>query len=163
TTDPGCPIRTIDDAFTPAGRLGVGDHHDGQWSHWTVHIAPTGGVPGDSPLDGAADTGPVTVADVVRRAARLLPPPPPPPALAPPPRRLSPQLGVFVAGSPVPAGRGTAPPDPLGSLSGLRGLLRQAEVAGLVAAVEGLAALSRLPDVDQSPAASVVLGQLDEV
>lgn len=152
-TDPGCPIRTIDDAFLPAGRLGVGDYHGGEWSHWVAEVPPAG-----APPEGSSTNGPATVSDVVRRAARLLPallaPPPPTPASRP--------TGVFLTGSPLRPG---APDDqpPLASLAGLRGLLRQAELAALVAGVEGLAAISRTANADQSPAVAAVLSQLDEL
>ncbi len=68
TSDPACPIRTWDDAFTPAPTIGLGTRVDGRWGHWTATFSPNDQLPGD-PVDRATPMSPV---EFVTRAVRLL-------------------------------------------------------------------------------------------
>ena len=47
-SDPGCPIRSLDDAVSPSQLAGVVDHHDGRWSPWVASFGATPGRPGDA-------------------------------------------------------------------------------------------------------------------
>ena len=67
SNDPACPIRTIEDAFFPASRVGVFDCHEGQWAPWIARFSSPGEMPGGE--SDAAQPGP---ADLVRRGAVLL-------------------------------------------------------------------------------------------
>ncbi|MGZ6972519.1 MAG: NAD(P)-binding protein [Acidimicrobiia bacterium] len=70
-TDPGCPIRTWDEAVAPANDVGVTDEHDGRFEPWVASFAPTRGRPGDRlPAPGA--DGLLTVPDLAIRSLRLL-------------------------------------------------------------------------------------------
>ena len=67
-TDPGCPILRWDDAFRPASRIGLGEHHDGDWLHWIARFHENDGLPGEPD----ADRTPLTASELLARALRLL-------------------------------------------------------------------------------------------
>jgi uncharacterized protein with NAD-binding domain and iron-sulfur cluster len=144
-TDPGCPIATWRDAFAPADLVGVEDHRDGAWSHWVARFGRNGLEPGAAP-DGPPELG---VATFVRRGLALL-------------VDVSASLGrpaaapvAVLSGSPDPPRGG----DPLAQFGEL---MRRAEIAAMVGAVESLRLLrSAIPQ--GSPLASVVLGSLERM
>ncbi|RPI22940.1 MAG: amine oxidase, partial [Actinobacteria bacterium] len=67
-TDPGCPIRTWEDAFAPTGDVGLADGHGGVWSHFVTRFSGNGLIPGEP---GAEDR-PLRPLDVAVRSMRLL-------------------------------------------------------------------------------------------
>jgi uncharacterized protein with NAD-binding domain and iron-sulfur cluster len=68
TTDPGCPIRTWREAFSPAPTIGLGARDDDGWHHWTATFSANDQLPGE-PVDRAA---PMSPTEFVTRALRLL-------------------------------------------------------------------------------------------
>jgi uncharacterized protein with NAD-binding domain and iron-sulfur cluster len=148
-TDPACPIATWRDAFAPADRVGVGDGAGGDWSHWVARFARNAAEPGDP---GGAG-GPLSLAAFVRRGIGLLM------DFSVSIRRRAPApepAGVVLSARPeAPVVAATARP-----LAELRAILRQAELAAMVGAVEGIRLLeSALPR--EGPLAATVLFQLD--
>lgn len=71
-TDPGAPIQRWDDAFRPAGRVGLGDIHDGGWSHWVADFSSDGRLPGEPAGDAGQNRSPLGPAEFVERSLRLL-------------------------------------------------------------------------------------------
>jgi uncharacterized protein with NAD-binding domain and iron-sulfur cluster len=71
TSDPDCPIRSLDDAVTPSHLAGVVDQHDGTWSPWVASFSATPGRPGDASPDLEGPM-PWAVADLVSRSLQLL-------------------------------------------------------------------------------------------
>lgn len=121
---PHCPIRTCEDAFMPAGRVGVADQDRGRWSTWVATFADDGREPGTPGTEG-----PLTVAGFVRRSVRLL---------------LDLSMSLDPPGRPVPRGvvLSASPRQPgthrgagaFANLADLGGWARRAEAAALVAA-----------------------------
>lgn len=151
-TAPGCPISSLRDAFLPAGRVGVAENDDGRWSPWVATF--TGDAP--EPDDGAP---PLTVAGFVVRAVQLL-------------VDLSSSLdrngqrpvpeGVFLSASGRRPGSGGPARNPFASVAEFAEVARQAESAGLVAAVtaaELLGAAAR----PMEPLSSVIVEHLDRL
>ncbi|MEI2655383.1 MAG: NAD(P)-binding protein [Microthrixaceae bacterium] len=66
TTRPSCPIRELDDAFSPSVDVGLMAHDDGAWSAWMGHFATNDLRPGDP------GTPAFTPLDMVQRGLRLL-------------------------------------------------------------------------------------------
>jgi uncharacterized protein with NAD-binding domain and iron-sulfur cluster len=126
-TDPACPIATWRDAFACAERVGVADGSADDWSHWVASFDRNDLEPG-----AAYGTGqPLSVATFVRRGLRLL--------LA-----FSASIRDDDA-APEPAGvvlsslpRAPAPRDHAPALRELGALLRQAEIAAMVGAIEAI-------------------------
>jgi uncharacterized protein with NAD-binding domain and iron-sulfur cluster len=150
TTDPGCPIATWREAFTPAERVGVGDGSANDWSHWVA----TFGRNDDEPGAGSAAGGPLSVATFVRRGLRLLM------DLSASIRRreAAPEAaGVVLSSLPTPP---PAPPDRALPLAEITAVLRQAEIAAMVGAVEAIRMLeTALPR--SSGLTATVLAYLD--
>jgi len=140
-TDPGCPIATWQDAFAPADLVGVEDKRDGAWSHWVTAFGRNDLEPGTA---GEGDA-PLGVATFVRRGLGLL---------LDFSGSLGPRAGaVFLSGSAQP------PPDPLSQFGEL---MRRAELAAMVGAVESIRLLrSSIPE--GSPLAAVVIGSLERM
>ncbi len=121
-TDPRSPLPRWDDAFRPAGRIGLGEKHGEEWLHWVADFSPNRDLPGRP----GAGRSPLTVAEFVRRSLVLL-------------RDLGSSLGAERRRRPVPDV--VVSPSPVAqrvSGHGGRGsrLLLDAELAGLVAALE---------------------------
>src|SRR5919201_5017043 len=118
STDPHCPIATWRDAFEPADRVGVADARDGEWSPWVATFARNRREP------GAADTasGPLSMTTFVRRGIALLV------DFSESIARGEVAAGVVLSGSPTPPS----------SAPQLGALLRQAEVAAMVGAIESI-------------------------
>lgn len=152
-TDPACPIASWRDAFAPADLVGVGDRRDGSWSHWVAAFGRNDGEPGD----GAAADGPLSVVTFVRRGLGLLldfsdsiGAPAVPPGASGPAR-------VVLSGSPVPPR-----PDGSAAVRELGELLRRAEIAALVGAIESIRML-RAGVPRGGSLATLVLGYLDRI
>ncbi|MBI5104642.1 MAG: FAD-dependent oxidoreductase [Solirubrobacterales bacterium] len=139
-TDPGCPIQGWRDAFAPADLVGVEDRRDGTWSHWVAAFARNDGEPG---LPGGR---PLTVAGFVRRGLGLLVDFSASIGAAAPPR-------VVLSGAAEPPPRGGGP-------AAFVELLRRAEIAALVGAVESLRVL-RAGVPRGGSLATLVTGYLD--
>ena len=156
-TDPRCPIATWRDAFARAERVGVGDGSGEDWAHWVATFARNAAEPGDpAPARGAPDAGPggrLAVTEFVRRGLGLLL------DLSASIRRreaVREPAGVVLSSRPDPP----AAAEPARPLEALRALLRQAEIAAMVGAVEGIRLLeSALPR--EGPLAATVLSYLD--
>jgi len=76
-THPGCPIRSVEDAFFPSVRVGLFDRHvdghpergaAGSWVPWLGDFTSNDLVPGDPSSQSAS----FTPLDIVRRSMRLL-------------------------------------------------------------------------------------------
>jgi hypothetical protein len=123
TTDPACPIATWRDAFSPAERVGVGDGLGDDWSHWVATFGRNDEEPGGAGAPGS----PLSVAAFVRRGLRLLV------DLSASIRREPVPAGVVLSGRPEPPpARGGSP------LADMGAVLRQAEIAAMVGAVEAI-------------------------
>ena len=74
--DPGCPIRTWDDAVAPSNLVGVVDAHDGTWEPWVASFSPVAGRPGSrggqAGRTGTVGSPQLAMADLVVRSLRLL-------------------------------------------------------------------------------------------
>jgi uncharacterized protein with NAD-binding domain and iron-sulfur cluster len=116
TTDPGCPIRTWDEAFLPSELVGVVEKGPQGWTPWMARFGRNELVPGEA---AHATQGIVRLAE---QAVSLLTDAWA--SLQPEPKPDKPR-GVFL----------TALPRPPGSGASGRSVLRQAEVAGLLAAL----------------------------
>jgi uncharacterized protein with NAD-binding domain and iron-sulfur cluster len=151
-TAPGCPISSLRDAFLPAGRVGVAENDDGRWSPWVATF--TGDAP--EPDDGAP---PLTVAGFVVRAVQLLV------DLSSSLDRNGPRPvpeGVFLSASARRPGSGGPARYRFASVAEFAEVARQAESAGLVAAVtaaELLGATAR----PMEPLSSVIVEHLDRL
>ena len=67
-TAPGSPIKTWTDAFQPVAKVGFEDFDGQRWKHWVATFRPNGDLPGEE----SAPSGPMSVADFVRRSLRLV-------------------------------------------------------------------------------------------
>ena len=67
-TDPGCPIRTWDQALQPSGDVGLAEPRDGAWAHFVTRITTNDLLPGEP---GAEDL-PLSPIEVARRSIGLL-------------------------------------------------------------------------------------------
>ncbi len=67
-TDPACPLRTWQDAVSPAGDVGLADQDGDSWTHFVTRFSGNADLPGEP---GAEDR-PLTPLDVASRAMRLL-------------------------------------------------------------------------------------------
>jgi uncharacterized protein with NAD-binding domain and iron-sulfur cluster len=142
-TDPDCPIATWQDAFGPADLVGVEDDRDGGWSHWVTAFGRNDLEP------GTADEGapPMGVATFVRRGLGLLL------------DFLGSLEGRPRAGAVTLSGSAQPPADPLSQFGDL---MRRAELAAMVGAVESIRLLrSSIPE--GAPLASVVIGSLERM
>jgi uncharacterized protein with NAD-binding domain and iron-sulfur cluster len=127
STDPACPIATWRDAFAPAERVGVGEGSRDDWSHWVASFGLNDEEPGAAGLPGS----PLSVATFVRRGLRLLMDF----SASIRRREAAPEpAGVVLSSLPhAPAVAERALP-----LAELGALLRQAEIAAMVGAVEAI-------------------------
>jgi uncharacterized protein with NAD-binding domain and iron-sulfur cluster len=127
-TDPGSPLLRWDDAFRPASRVGLGEHHDGEWLHWIADFSQ------DSDLPGEPGSPPAwfTVVEFVRRSLVLLRDLGA--SLAAERQQASTSPDVVVTTSPTP-------PRPARERT-LAGLLRDGELGALVVTLE-LASLAQ--------------------
>jgi uncharacterized protein with NAD-binding domain and iron-sulfur cluster len=146
TTDPACPIATWRQAFSPADRVGVGDGVGDDWSHWLATFGRNDEEPGAAGAPGR----PLSVAAFVRRGLRLLL------DFSGSIRRQPVAAGVVLSGRPdPPRAAGAASP-----LAEVGAVLRQAEIAAMVGAVEAIRLLeTALPR--GGPLAATVLTYLD--
>jgi uncharacterized protein with NAD-binding domain and iron-sulfur cluster len=155
TAAPRCPILSWRDAIVPAGRVGVAEEVQGRWSPWVATF--TGDI--REPGTDASQTGPLTVAETVRRSVQLLvdlssslgrgnPPMRPP--------------GVVLSGSARRPGADAKADDPFRSLADFGDLARQAEAAALVAAVTAAELLGKAPGRSE-PLAAAVAEHLDRL
>jgi uncharacterized protein with NAD-binding domain and iron-sulfur cluster len=143
-TDPACPLATWRDAFTPADLVGVEERRDGAWSHWVAAFARNDQEPG-APGTAPASADPLPVATFVRRGLGLL---------------LDFTDSVRKPGAVVLSGSPEPPRPP--PAAAFADLLRRAEVAALVGAVEGLRLL-RAGAEPGGPAAGAIVGYLDRL
>lgn len=67
-TDPGCPIRTWQDAVKPTGLVGLAENHDGDWLHFVTRFSSNDSLPGEP---GAPDE-PLRPLAMATRALGLL-------------------------------------------------------------------------------------------
>jgi uncharacterized protein with NAD-binding domain and iron-sulfur cluster len=125
-TDPSCPIRTWQDAVSPAGEVGLADRDGDGWSHVVTRFSGNARLPGEP---GAEDRQ-LTPLDVASRAIGLLADFHRAGAV---PQTRS---GVFLSASPVPAA----------STSDVEPLIRGAGLTVAAALLEGLQRASRLAD-----------------
>jgi uncharacterized protein with NAD-binding domain and iron-sulfur cluster len=126
-SDPACPISTVDEAFAPAERVGVGDGFEAGWSHWVATFGGNDETPGVA--DGPG--GPLSVATFMRRGLLLLV------DFAGSTRRreATPEpAGVVLSSTPV----APAPFERPRAVAELAAVLRQAEIAAMVGAVESI-------------------------
>ena len=153
-TDPGCPIATWDDAFAPAERVGVGDGSGDDWTHWVATFARNDDEPGASTTPG----GPLSVATFVRRGLGLLLDF----STSIRRRQAAPEpAGVVLSSLPDPPRADRARP-----LAELGAVLRQAEIAAMVGAVEAIRLLESALPRGGTLAATVVSyldGMRDEI
>jgi uncharacterized protein with NAD-binding domain and iron-sulfur cluster len=133
-TDPGCPIRTWQEAFEPAGDVGLAEHDGAAWTSFVTRFSGNAALPGEA---GAEDRV-LTPLDVATRGLRLL---------ADFHRGLAqPRAGVFLSTSPTPL----PPASDVGTLlrsvglTALAGLLEAAE-RGSRAAAAGRFAPTLMP------------------
>jgi uncharacterized protein with NAD-binding domain and iron-sulfur cluster len=149
TADPGCPIATWRDAFVPSDLVGVGERHDGSWSHWLATFSRTAGEPGEA-RDSA---GAPAMSTFVERGLRLLidfw-------ASVNDDRAASPSTGIVLSGSPDPPHVESASPSSLGQL------LRGSEITAMIGALESLRVL-RLGVPGGVPLAGPLLGYLERM
>lgn len=126
TTDPTCPIRTWQDAVSPAGDVGLADQDGDSWTHFVTRFSGNAALPGEP---GAEDR-PLTPLDVAVRAMRLLTDFHRADAA---PRARS---GIFLSASPVPSA----------AASDVEPLIRGAGLTAAAALLEGIGRASRLAD-----------------
>lgn len=67
-TDPGCPIRSWQDAVAPTGDVGLAERDGADWSHFVTTFSRNDALPGEP---GAEDR-PLRPLDIAARALRLL-------------------------------------------------------------------------------------------
>lgn len=153
-TDPACPIKTWREAFRPSDLVGVSGR-DGSASTWMASFGRNGLQPGE-PL---VESRPMSIVEFSRRAVGLL---------ADASRSLSrseaarPAAGLFLSSSADPMAASRRRSEPTRSLAAFAETVRQAEIAALAAALQGLDGLER----SGSPASrlrDVLLAQVDAV
>jgi uncharacterized protein with NAD-binding domain and iron-sulfur cluster len=120
--DPESPIATWRDAFVPAGRVGVEDRGDGSWSHWVASFGHNDIEPGSA----NGPVGPLSLPMLLQRGVRLLLD-----FSASLEEPLEPAAEVVI--SAAPPSRRSRP-----VVGDLLRVFRQAEMAGIVGAVESL-------------------------
>jgi uncharacterized protein with NAD-binding domain and iron-sulfur cluster len=150
-SDPSCPIATWRHAFMPIDRVGVEDRADGSWSHWVATFTSNDRDPGTDDDGGQA----LSVAAFVRRGLRLLL------DFSDSIRSTGAPSGarsLVLSGSPEPPGEGARFVSP----AGFSELLRRAEIAAMVGAVESIRLLRETVPRGGAPA-SFVLGYLDRL
>ncbi|MEA2195305.1 MAG: hypothetical protein QOG42_1739, partial [Solirubrobacteraceae bacterium] len=127
-TDPGSPIATWQDAFSPANSIGVEERFGQDWSHWVASFAGNDLRPGLDP-GGAVPGRPLAMIAFLERGARLLADLSRSirPAVAPAPAT------VVLSGSPTAPAQRSSP-----SAGEIAAFLRQAEITAMIAAVESL-------------------------
>jgi uncharacterized protein with NAD-binding domain and iron-sulfur cluster len=123
-TDAGCPIRTWQDAVSPAPDVGLADRDGSTWSHFVTQFSGNDAIPGEP---GAEDR-PIQPLDMAARALRLLIDFQRSVAVPRPPAR------VYVSGSPVPRSE----------RSDLAALVRGAGLTALAALLEAVERGARL-------------------
>jgi uncharacterized protein with NAD-binding domain and iron-sulfur cluster len=96
-TDPACPIRSWQEAVSPAGDIGLADLDGSIWSHFVTRFSGNDAVPGQP---GAEDR-PIQPVDMASRALRLLLDFHRAVAVPQAPAR------VYLSGSPVPRSEGS--------------------------------------------------------
>ncbi|TFV87047.1 amine oxidase [Blastococcus sp. CT_GayMR16] len=123
-TDPGCPVRTWQQAVTPTGDVGLADRDGDSWTSFVTRFSGNDAVPGEP---GAEDRT-LTPVDVATRGLGL--------------------LADFLRSAALPRERGriflSTSPVPGPGRSELAPLLRGASLAALAALLEGLERTSRL-------------------
>jgi uncharacterized protein with NAD-binding domain and iron-sulfur cluster len=67
-TDPGCPILSWQQAFMPAGQLGLFDQGSSGWTPWVATFTPNRQLPGEANADGRA----TSVVEMLLRSALLI-------------------------------------------------------------------------------------------
>jgi len=67
-TDPRCPIRRWEEAFIPAGQLGLFDSGPGGWAPWVATFTQNRQLPGEPGADGCA----ASVVEMLLRSALLI-------------------------------------------------------------------------------------------
>jgi uncharacterized protein with NAD-binding domain and iron-sulfur cluster len=147
-SDPSCPITTWRQAFTPIDRVGVEDRPGGSWSHWVATFASNDREPGTDDDDDQA----LSVAAFVRRGLRLL-------------LDFSDSLRRTQATSGARSLVLSSSPEPPWETAGFADfgeLLRRAEIAAMVGAVESIRLL-RETVPRGGPPAPFVLGYLDRL
>lgn len=117
--DPGSPLPRWDDAFRPAGRIGLGEPHRDDWLPWVADFSPGTERPGEP----GAGRSPLTVPEFVRRSLVLLRDLAA--SLAAERRHSSERPDLVLSATPTPPRRG-----------GLGQVLLDGELAALVAAIE---------------------------
>lgn len=166
-TDPECAIRSWREAFAPADQVGIEDDLGGSWAHWVATFRRQPGEPGRAdPPPTASDTCPphldagagpsdaaASVVSFVRRGLTLL---------------LDFAASLQADGAGAPAARvtltGSAVPPWTASASrtvSIEQLLRQAEIAALVGALEALRLVGRVPST--GAAMEFVLARFDRL
>jgi uncharacterized protein with NAD-binding domain and iron-sulfur cluster len=68
STDPDCPIRSWDQALTPADELGMADRWGGEWNVWSGRFSRNGDLPGEPHADGRD----ITVVSFLQRVLELV-------------------------------------------------------------------------------------------
>jgi uncharacterized protein with NAD-binding domain and iron-sulfur cluster len=147
-SDPDCPIATWRDAFIPAGRVGVEDRFGDDWSHWVATFAGNDLEPGreaatqgQAPMLAFFDRGLRLLADFSRSIRTPAAPVP---------------VGIVLSASPE---QPQAAPSRAGELAAL---VRQAEIAAMVGAVESLRLLQAAMS-SSMPLASGLSARLDAI
>ena len=125
-TDPACPLRTWQDAVSPAGDVGLADQDGDSWTHFVTRFSGNADLPGEP---GAEDR-PLTPLDVASRAIRLLADFHRAEAVG------EVRSGIFLSTSPVPPA----------SRSDVERLIRGAGMTAVAALLEGLGRASRLAE-----------------
>ena len=125
-TDPACPLRTWQDAVSPAGDVGLADQDGDSWTHVVTRFSGNADLPGEP---GAEDR-PLTPLDVASRAVRLLADFHRAEAVG------EVRSGIFLSTSPVPPA----------SRSDVERLIRGAGMTAVAALLEGLGRASRLAE-----------------
>jgi uncharacterized protein with NAD-binding domain and iron-sulfur cluster len=126
TSDPACPLRTWEDAVSPAGDVGLADQDGDSWTHFVTRFSGNADLPGEA---GAEDR-PLTPLDVASRAMRL--------------------LADFHRAGAAPTARGgiflSASPAPPASTADVEALIRGAGLTAAAALLEVIGRASRLAD-----------------
>ena len=148
STDPGCPLSTWRDAFAPADLVGVEDRGGGGgWSHWVATFGRNGAEPGTRSDAGRQ----LSAATFVRRGLALL-------------LDFSSSIGRRGRSPSVTLSGSAEPPPASGpaALGDLTEILRRAEIAALVGAMESIRLLEAAIPRGGS-LATLVLGYLDRM
>ena len=127
STDPDCPLLTWRDAFAPADLVGVEDRGGGSWSHWVATFGRNGAEPGTRSDAGRQ----LSAATFVRRGLALL-------------LDFSSSIGRRGRSPGVTLSGSAEPPSASGpaALGDLAEILRRAEIAALVGAMESIRLLA---------------------